>query len=83
MGLAGMVGYVLRKFHYEVAPLCLAFILGPVMENSFRQSLIMSGGDFSIFVTRPITACTFAVTVLLILLMAFRKNKVVALDLDS
>jgi len=54
MILFGLVGYVLRKFQYEEAPLVLAFILGPILEQAFRQSLIMSNGSLTIFVTRPI-----------------------------
>jgi len=52
----GVIGYVLRKLDFPVAPAILALILGPFMEKSLRTSLEMSGGDFSIFVTRPITA---------------------------
>ena len=50
----GLVGYILRKFQYEEAPLILAFILGPILEQAFRQSLIMSNGSLAIFVSRPI-----------------------------
>ena len=48
-------GYVAEKFGYSLAPLVLAFVLGPLMETSLRQSLILSG-DFSTFVERPISA---------------------------
>jgi putative tricarboxylic transport membrane protein len=50
----GVVGYILRKLEFPLAPAVLALILGPFMERSLRTSLEMSGGDFSIFVTRPI-----------------------------
>ena len=53
----GLVGYILRKFQYEEAPLILAFILGPILEQAFRQSLIMSNGSLAIFVARPICLC--------------------------
>ena len=52
----GVLGYLLRKFGYELAPLVLAFILGPQMEQAFRQSLIMSDGNPLVFFTRPISA---------------------------
>ncbi len=52
----GLVGYLMKKFHYEGAPLILAFILGPMLENALRQSMIISGGSFGIFLTRPISA---------------------------
>ena len=43
----------MRKFEYEEAPLLLAFILGPLLEQAFRQSMIMSNGRLSIFFVRP------------------------------
>jgi putative tricarboxylic transport membrane protein len=52
----GVLGYFLKKFDYEPAPLVLAFILGPMFEDSFRQSLIISGGSLLIFLGRPISA---------------------------
>jgi putative tricarboxylic transport membrane protein len=51
----GVLGYALRKLKFEAGPLPLAFILGPMIEGSMRQSLLMSGGSFSIFFTRPIS----------------------------
>jgi putative tricarboxylic transport membrane protein len=56
MLLFGVIGYLMRKFEYEPAPLVLAFVLSPILEDSLRQSLIISGGSMSIFVTRPIAA---------------------------
>ncbi len=51
----GLFGYLLRKLKFEPGPLVLAFVLGPMIEASMRQSLLMSGGSFLIFVTRPIS----------------------------
>jgi putative tricarboxylic transport membrane protein len=62
----GIVGYVLRKFQYEEAPLILAFILGPILEQAFRQSLIMSNGSLTIFVARPIALVALALSVFLL-----------------
>jgi len=56
----GVVGYLLRKYEYELAPLVLAFILGPQMEQAFRQSLIMSDGSLTVFFARPISATAMA-----------------------
>ena len=56
MVLFGVLGYLMRKFGYEPAPLVLAFVLGPMLENNLRKSLILSLGDFTIFVERPISA---------------------------
>jgi putative tricarboxylic transport membrane protein len=50
----GVIGYGLRKIDLPVAPLVLGLILGPFIEKSLRTSLEMSGGDFSIFYTRPL-----------------------------
>ena len=67
MVMFGVLGYLMRKFGYEPAPLVLAFVLGPIMENNLRKSLIISDGAFDIFVTRPISV-TCLVLALLILL---------------
>jgi putative tricarboxylic transport membrane protein len=66
----GVLGYVLRKFGYEPAPLVLAFVLGPMFENALRQSLLLSQGRFNIFVTRPIAATALGLAVLLLALSA-------------
>jgi putative tricarboxylic transport membrane protein len=51
----GLFGWMLRKLKFEPGPLVLSFVLGPMVESSMRQSLLMSGGSFSIFLTRPIS----------------------------
>jgi putative tricarboxylic transport membrane protein len=56
MVVFGVLGYLMRKFGYEPAPLVLAFVLGPMLENNLRKSLILSHGDFQIFIARPISA---------------------------
>jgi putative tricarboxylic transport membrane protein len=62
----GVFGYLARKFQFEEAPLLLGFILGPIMEVSFRQSLIISKGNFRFFFARPISAAMLAAAVLLV-----------------
>jgi putative tricarboxylic transport membrane protein len=52
----GGVGYLLRYFEYEITPIIIGFVLGPILEDAFRQSLIISQGSFLIFVNRPIAA---------------------------
>lgn len=59
----GILGYLMRKTGFEPGPMVLAFVLGVILERSVRQSLILSNGDLSIFVTRPVSA----VLVLLVL----------------
>ena len=59
----GVLGYLMRKFGYEPAPLVLAFVLGPMLENNLRKSLIISHGEFGIFFERPISAVCLALAV--------------------
>jgi len=66
MMLFGVLGYLMNKFGYEPAPLVLAFILGPVLEKSMRQSLRISGGSFSIFFTRPISVALLTLAALVL-----------------
>jgi putative tricarboxylic transport membrane protein len=66
MIIFGIIGYLMKKFSYEGAPLVLAFVLSTMLENSFRQSLIMSSGHFSIFFTRPISLVLIMVTFFLL-----------------
>jgi len=54
MLIMGGVGYLLRKFGYDLAPVALGLVLAPMFELSLRQSLAMSAGDYAIFVQRPI-----------------------------
>jgi len=78
-----LAGYVMRKFDYEEAPLVLAFILGPMLERNFRQSLIMSDGSLSIFAQRPISAAALIISALLLIstgLSFYRKTKEKALS---
>ncbi|MGH7334153.1 MAG: tripartite tricarboxylate transporter permease [Candidatus Rokuibacteriota bacterium] len=52
----GLLGYLLRRYGFEAAPLVLALVLGPMLETSLRQSLIMSRGDLTVFIARPLSA---------------------------
>ena len=63
----GVLGYLMRKYKYEGAPMVLAFVLGPMFEISLRHSLLLSDGSFSIFFTRPIAAAGMIVTILMLL----------------
>ncbi len=62
----GVIGYLLRKLNMPLAPAVLALILGPFMEKSLRTSLEISGGDFTIFVTRPIAFTLLAIAALVV-----------------
>jgi putative tricarboxylic transport membrane protein len=68
MAGAGLLGYVLRKLEFEIAPIILGLVLAPMLELNFRQSLAMSAGDYSVFFTRPITAVMLLIALMLLLL---------------
>jgi putative tricarboxylic transport membrane protein len=68
MAGTGLLGYLLRKFDFELAPIVLGLVLAPMIELSFRQSLAMSGGSYLIFVTRPIAVVMLLVGLALLLL---------------
>jgi putative tricarboxylic transport membrane protein len=63
----GIAGYLMRRYGYEVAPLVLAFVLGPRLEQALRQSLLISHGSFMIFITRPISAVAMGCAFLLLI----------------
>jgi putative tricarboxylic transport membrane protein len=66
MGVAGVVGYFLRKVGFDPAPIVLAMVLGPMMEQALRQGLMMSRGEFGIFLSRPISALMLGAAVLVL-----------------
>jgi putative tricarboxylic transport membrane protein len=70
MLIMGILGYALRKFSFDPAPLVLGLVIAPVFEQSLRQSLIMSNGDYLIFTQRPIAVSLLIVSVGLLLLSA-------------
>jgi putative tricarboxylic transport membrane protein len=72
MLIFGVGAYMLRKLDYPLAPAVLAIVLGPIAEPKMRQSLLISGGDFSVFVTRPIAGPITIIAIILILLPVFQ-----------
>jgi putative tricarboxylic transport membrane protein len=77
VGIFGVIGYIFVKLGAEPAPLLLGFILGPMMEENLRRALLLSRGDWSVFVTRPLSAGLLAAGLLLlaIVLLPSIKNK--------
>ncbi|UCH18626.1 MAG: tripartite tricarboxylate transporter permease [Burkholderiales bacterium] len=78
--LFGLIGYVFFKLQCEPAPLILGFILGPMMEENLRRALLLSRGDWSTFVARPVSAgllIAAALMVIAVLLPALRKKRAV------
>ena len=70
MLIMGILGYALRKFSFDPAPLVLGLVIAPIFEMSLRQSLVMSNGSWMIFVERPIAAVLLALCGVLLLLAA-------------
>ena len=71
----GVVGYLMRKLDYPMAPAVLAIVLGPLAETSMRQSLLISDGSFGVFFARPISGPIMVIAILLLLLPLIRKLK--------
>lgn len=68
----GLIGYLLQKAKYPLAPMILGFILGPIIETNFRRALMFSGGSLVSFVTKPISGLFLALTVVSIVLTAVK-----------
>jgi TctA family transporter len=78
MALFGLLGYLFHKIDCEPAPLMLGFILGPLMEENLRRALIVSHGDPSVFVRRPISLTLLIMAALLLMLVvlpSFRRTR--------
>ena len=67
-GVFGLVGYWLIKHDFEPAPLLLGMVLGPLMEENLRRALLISRGDWSVFLTRPLSAVLLAIAASLLIL---------------
>jgi TctA family transporter len=74
----GVIGYLFFKLGCEPAPLLLGFVLGPMMEENFRRALLLSRGDFTTFVTRPLSLgllIAAALLVIVVMLPAVKKSR--------
>jgi len=69
--LFGLMGYAMKQFRFEPAPVLLGFVLGPMLEENFRRTMLLYSGDFTVFVTRPISATLVGLAVLLLVLAAW------------
>jgi putative tricarboxylic transport membrane protein len=69
LAIFGFIGYIFYKLRCELAPLLLGFILGPMMEENLRRALLLSRGDWSVLVTRPVSAGLLTVAVILIIIV--------------
>jgi putative tricarboxylic transport membrane protein len=73
MSLFGLLGYLMRKLDFPAAALILGIVLGDGLERALRQSLMMSQGDLTILVNRPISGTLLAVAALVLCLPLLRK----------
>ena len=78
MSAFGAIGYCLTKLNCEPAPLLLGFVLGPMMEDYFRRTMLLSGGDATVFVTSPISMWLLvasAIVLVIVLVPSIRKRR--------
>ena len=75
MLIFGVVGYLMRKLDYPMAPAVLAIVLGPLAEPAMRQSLLISNGSFMIFFERPFAGVIMVTAIALFLLPLIRVLK--------
>jgi TctA family transporter len=68
LALFGVVGYVMMRLDCEPAPMLLGFVLGPLLEEYLRRALVLSRGDWTVFVTEPISAVMLAIAAIALLL---------------
>jgi TctA family transporter len=80
MAMFGLLGYALLKLSFEPAPMLLGFVLGPLMEENLRRSLVLSRGSAAIFVNRPISATLLLVSAALIVSVLLPKVRRVRED---
>ena len=71
MIIFGIIGYLFKKFEYEPAPLILALVLGPMFEVALRRSLLLSSGDPTTFITRPISLVLLGTAFLILVFPLF------------
>jgi len=65
----GLIGYAFLELDCEPAPLIMGYVLGPLMEENLRRALLLSRGDHTVFLTRPISAALLLGTILLLLVL--------------
>lgn len=71
----GVLGYILRLLRFEPAPLLLGFILGPMMEENLRRTLLLSRGDAAVFLERPLSLSFLAVALVLVIATALPRRR--------
>jgi TctA family transporter len=70
MAVFGLLGYICTKLECEPAPMILGFILGPLMEENLRRAMLLSRGDPTVFITKPISAGFIIASLILLVIVA-------------
>lgn len=65
--IIGIIGFLMRKYGFPVAPAVIGMILGPMAEQQFRRALAISQGDYTVFITRPLSASLLAISLLVLI----------------
>jgi len=81
----GLVGYAFRKWRCEIAPLVLAFVLSPMLEDNLRRAMLISGGDATTFLTRPMSLALLllaAILLVIVLVPSIRRSREKVLSVD-
>lgn len=76
MNIFGLVGYLMRRYQFEGAPLILALVLGPMLENSLRRSLMLSDGSPAIFFSRPLSAVFLMIAIVSLVSPLFTRERI-------
>ena len=76
MNIFGLVGYLMKRYEFEGAPLILALVLGPMFENSLRRSLMISDGSPMIFFTRPLSAVFLFIAIVFLISPLFSRERI-------
>src|SRR5699024_9688866 len=71
--IIGIFGYVAARLGFEPAPLLLGLVLGPMVEENFRRALLLSRGDLSVFITRPISGACMLLAAIIIGLVMYKR----------
>lgn len=69
----GVFGYVTTRLGFEPAPLLLGFVLGPMVEENFRRALLLSRGDMTVFLTRPISGICITLAIIMLSYVAYKR----------
>lgn len=76
INIFGLAGYFMKRYQFEGAPLILGLVLGPMLENSLRRSLMISEGNLMIFLSRPLSALFLIVAIAFLITPLFSRERV-------